>query len=56
MRAVLVFINGTICDRTAQLPLWGAPEFYAREAILKDSPASGEIERAARWAAELVQE
>jgi len=44
MKAVLVFIDGTICDRTAQLPLWGAPEFYEREAILRDVPVPGSVQ------------
>jgi hypothetical protein len=41
MKAVLVFIDGTICDRTAQLHLLGTPEFYEREAILKAAPVPG---------------
>jgi len=36
MKVVLVFIDGTICDRRLQLHLMGTPEFYEREAILKD--------------------
>jgi len=43
MKAVLVFIDGTICDRSSQLHLMGRPEFYEREAILKGLPVPGSI-------------
>jgi hypothetical protein len=43
MKAVLVFIDGTICDRTSQLHLQGSPEFYEREAIMAGMPVPGSI-------------
>ncbi len=43
MKAVLVFIDGTICDRTAQLYLMGAPAFYERDAILAGAPVPGSV-------------
>jgi len=36
MKAILVFIDGTICNRSPTLHLMGTPEFYEREATLKD--------------------
>jgi hypothetical protein len=44
MKAVLVFIDGTICDRTAQLHLAETPEFYGHEAILRDSAVPGSVQ------------
>ena len=44
MKAVLVFIDGTICDRSTQLHLMGTPEFYAREAILGSLPVRGSVD------------
>jgi uncharacterized HAD superfamily protein len=41
MRAILVFIDGTICDRSSQLHLQGTEEFYAREAIMAARPVPG---------------
>jgi uncharacterized HAD superfamily protein len=41
MRVVLVFIDGTICDRTCQLRLQGTDEFYKREAIMAARPVPG---------------
>jgi hypothetical protein len=43
MKAVLVFIDGTICDRTAQLHLLETPEFYEREAIVSAAPVPGSV-------------
>lgn len=43
MKAVLVFIDGTICDRRPQLHLMGTPEFYEREAILKALAVPGSV-------------
>ncbi len=43
MKAVLVFIDGTICDRSSQLHLMGRPEFYEREAILEGLAVPGSI-------------
>ena len=44
MKAVLVFIDGTICDRSPQLHLLGSPEFHEREAILKASAVPGSVQ------------
>jgi len=52
MKAVLVFIDGTICDRRPQLHLIGTPEFYEREAILKGLAVPGSV----RCLQELAQE
>jgi hypothetical protein len=41
--AVLVFIDGTICDRGAVLHLAGTTEFYEREAILQGRPVPGSV-------------
>jgi hypothetical protein len=41
VKAVLVFIDGTICDRTAQLHLMATPAFYEREAIMAGAPVPG---------------
>jgi hypothetical protein len=43
MKAVLVFIDGTICDRSSQLHLKGTPEFYEQEAILDGLPVPGSV-------------
>jgi hypothetical protein len=43
MRAVLVFVDGTICDRTGQLDLIGMPSFYEREAILAGAAVPGSV-------------
>jgi hypothetical protein len=44
MKAVLVFIDGTICNRSTQLHLEEKPEFYEREAILKALAVPGSVE------------
>mgnify|MGYP001581178614 CR=1 FL=1 len=44
MKAVLVFIDGTICDRRPQLHLLGRPEFYEREALLKALAVPGSVQ------------
>jgi hypothetical protein len=43
MKAVLVFIDGTICDTRHRHHLIGTPEFYKREEILKDSATPGSV-------------
>ncbi|MGH2452387.1 MAG: class I SAM-dependent methyltransferase [bacterium] len=43
-RAVLVTIDGTICDMRHRLTLRETPAFHAREAILKDVPVGGSVE------------
>lgn len=47
-----MFIDGTICDRRPQLHLVGTPEFYEREAILKDVTVPDSV----RCLQELAQE
>jgi hypothetical protein len=38
MKAIPVFIDGTICDASQRYPLGvGTPEFYRREEVLKDA-------------------
>ena len=44
MKAVLVFVDGTICDRRPHLHLWGTPEFYEREAILEALAVPGSVQ------------
>jgi hypothetical protein len=44
MKAVLVFIDGTICDRSLQLHLQGTPAFYGRRAILAGLPVPGSVD------------
>jgi len=44
MKAVLVFIDGTICDIRPQRHLFGTPEFYEREAILKALAVPGSVQ------------
>ena len=44
MKAVLVFIDGTICDRRPQLHFLGTPEFYEREAILEALAVPGSVQ------------
>ena len=41
MKAILVFIDGTICDTRQRHHLMGTPAFHWREEILKDQPAPG---------------
>lgn len=41
MNAILVFIDGTICDTRPRHHLIGTPDFYQREAILSDRRAPG---------------
>jgi hypothetical protein len=39
MKAILVFVDGTICDASHRYPLGiGAPEFYRREEMLRTPP------------------
>jgi hypothetical protein len=45
MKAILVFIDGTICDTRRRHFLGvGTPEFYQEEAILTDLPVPGSVE------------
>ena len=44
MKAILVFIDGTICDTRPRHRLMGLPDFYARAEILKDLPVPGSVQ------------
>jgi hypothetical protein len=44
MKAVLVFIDSTICDTRHRHPLRGTPAFGTPEEIMKDSPVPGGAE------------
>ncbi len=45
MKAILVFIDGTICDASQRYPLGvGTPEFNQRAAILKDAAVPGSVQ------------
>jgi hypothetical protein len=45
MKAILVFIDGTICDASQRYHLGiGTPEFYRREEILKDIAVPGSVQ------------
>ena len=43
-RALLVFIDGTICDRRAESELIGTPAFYERKVILRARPVRGSVD------------
>ncbi len=43
MKAILVFIEGTICDTRPRHDRFGTPEFYQREEILKDGAVPGSV-------------
>jgi uncharacterized HAD superfamily protein len=43
-RAVLVFIDGTLCDDRHRLALYGTEEFYSQEQIMADAPALGSVD------------
>jgi hypothetical protein len=43
MKAILVFIDGTICDGRSRYPFIGSPDFYLREKILEDRAVPGSI-------------
>jgi hypothetical protein len=44
MKAILVFIDGTICDARHRYPLGiGTPEFYRREEMLQDVAVPGSV-------------
>jgi hypothetical protein len=44
MKAILVFIDGTICDTRTRHHLIGTPDFYQRDRILTDQAVMGSIE------------
>ncbi len=41
MKAILVFIDGTICDTRSRNPLINTPDFYRRDRILADRVVPG---------------
>jgi hypothetical protein len=43
MKAILVFIDGTICDTRARHHLIGTPDFYQRNRILEDQAVPGSV-------------
>jgi hypothetical protein len=43
MKAILVFIDGTICDTRARHHLSETPDFYRRDRILKDQATQGSV-------------
>ena len=43
MKAILVFIDGTICDTRARHPFLGTPEFERPERMLADLPVPGSL-------------
>ncbi|MDR1263566.1 MAG: hypothetical protein LBK46_08780 [Oscillospiraceae bacterium] len=42
-RAILVFLDGTVCDMRHRIPLQGTDEFFSDETILKDTPTAGSV-------------
>jgi L-2-amino-thiazoline-4-carboxylic acid hydrolase len=44
MKAMLVFIDGTICDTRGRHQLTGTPEFTLRERLLEDTAVAGSVE------------
>ena len=44
MKALLVFIDGTICDTRGRHHLIGTPDFYQQDKILEDRPVNGSVE------------
>jgi hypothetical protein len=43
MKAILVFIDGTICDTRARHHLIGTPVFYQRDRLLQDQAVQGSV-------------
>jgi hypothetical protein len=43
MKAILVFIDGTICDTRARHHLIGTPDFYQRDKMLEDRAIPGSV-------------
>jgi NADH:ubiquinone oxidoreductase subunit C len=43
MKAVLVFIDGIICDYRQRQHLSGAPDYYKREVMMKDAPTPDSV-------------
>ena len=43
MKAVLVFVDGIICDYRQRQHLSGTPDFYKREVMMKDAPTPDSV-------------
>ena len=43
MKAVLVFVDGVICDYRQRQHLSGAPDYYKREVLMKDAPTPDSV-------------
>ena len=43
MKAILVFLDGTVCDMRHRIPLMGTDEFFSDQNILKDIPTKGSV-------------
>jgi hypothetical protein len=43
MKAILVFIDGTICDTRLRHPFIGMPDFYHRDRMLEDQAVEGSV-------------
>ena len=44
MEAVLIFIDGTICDMRHRIPAMGSEKFFSEENLAKDKPTQGSVE------------
>lgn len=44
MKAILVFLDGTVCDMRHRIPLMGTEEFFTDENIMKDVATNGSVE------------
>ena len=53
MKAILVFIDGTICDGRQRYHLADTPDFYQREVMLTDLPVPGSVQAIAEAGATL---
>ena len=44
MKAVLVFLDGTVCDMRHRISLQGKEAFFAEENVLRDVPTQGSVD------------
>jgi len=44
MQAILVFLDGTVCDMRHRIPLQGKKKFFTDEKIMQDIPTAGSVE------------
>ena len=44
MKAILIFLDGTVCDMRHRIPLMGTDDFFTDENVLKDIPTKGSVE------------